>query len=240
VPQGVAPIQLEYDSDTGLLRSATLEYSENLLIRHYGDWREVAPGLQVAFKQEDEDPEDESTSVFVVETASLQRQLTSAAFSAPPPPEEAHFLDGQRASTVPYEDDQRTRIYIPVYLNGKRPFAFELDSGGHFILTSQTPSALGLESQGKFASTGAGNDVLKAGYLSVDSVRIGTAQLVNQAAKVLPWSAAKNARGTKPPRAGLLGLELFERFRIAIDRSKQTVTLAPAGRGTITRARAFG
>ena len=39
------------------------------------------------------------------------------------------MLHGRRAATVPYEDDDRTRVDLPVYLDGKGPFLFELDNG---------------------------------------------------------------------------------------------------------------
>jgi hypothetical protein len=110
-------------------------------------------------------------------------------------------------------------------LNGKGPFTLELDSGGHLILTQKTVAALGLTPRGAFSSTGAGVQVLKAGYVQLNSVRIGTAEILDQAAKALPLSDQSNDRGSKAPRAGIPGLELFERFRVSIDRSKQIVTL---------------
>jgi hypothetical protein len=67
--------------------------------------------------------------------------------------------------------------------------------------------------------------VSKAGYARLRSVRIGTAEILDQAAKVLPLSDQSNDRGARPPRAGILGLELFERFCVSIDRTHQTVTL---------------
>jgi hypothetical protein len=229
VPRGGAPIELWYDTATGLLNRAILEYSENRLVRHYDDWRDVGSHIEVAFRQVDEDIEDESTIAFVVEKASMQSQHAPGLFRPSAPPDDVRFLEPQRVSTVAYEDDHRTRIYIPIYLNGHGPFAFELDSGGHFILTSKTASTLGLVPQGAVSSTGAGSEILKAGYVHIESVKIGTAELVNQTAKVLAWSDRSNDRGTHPPRAGILGLELFERFRVSIDREARTVALTPSG-----------
>lgn len=230
VPRGGAPIEVWYDGLTGSLDRAMLQYAENSLVRHYADWRDIGSGFRVPFRQVEEDIEDQSTTTFVVEKASLQRERGPDRFRKDAPPADIRFLEPGKPSTVAYEDDHRTRIYIPVYLNGKGPFTFELDSGGHFILAPQTVLALGLAPQGMFSSTGAGTQVSRAGYVRVDSVRIGTAEFVGQPAKVLPLSDASNNRGPKPPRAGILGLELFERFRVSIDRVARTVTLEAPGK----------
>jgi hypothetical protein len=211
--------------------TAVLQYAENSLVRHYTDWREVAPRIKVAFRQVYEDVEDQSTTTFVVEKASVRRK--SHSFGKDPPPADVRLPE--KRSVVPYEDDHRTRIFIPVYLNGKGPFTFELDSGGHFILAPQTVAALGLAPQGTFSSTGAGTQVSHAGYVRVDTVRIGTAELIGQPAKVLPLSEVSNDRGPRPARGGILGLELFERLRVSIDRAARTVTLEAPGKSRLPR-----
>jgi hypothetical protein len=225
-PTRGAPIEVWYDSASGQPNRAILQYAENRVVRYYYDWRDIGAGRRVPFKEVDDDTEDESTTTFIVHDATLgeprhQRSL----FRMPAAPRDVRFLEQTKTSSVPYDDDHRTRIYIPVFLDGKGPFTFELDSGGHFILAQKTVSALGLASQGAFSSTGAGDQVFKAGYVRLSSVRIGTAELLNQSAKVLPLSDQSSDRGPKPPRAGILGLELFERCRVSIDRTTQIVTL---------------
>jgi hypothetical protein len=220
-----APIEVWYDSASGLPNRAILQYAENELVRHYDDWRDIGAGRRVAFTQVDEDIEDESKTTFMVLDLNVQGLHEHSLFRMPAAPQDVRFLDRGNATSVPYEDDHRTRIYIPVFLNGKGPFTFELDSGGHFILAQKTVAALGLTPQGAFPSTGADDQVLKAGYIRLNSVRIGTAEILDQAAKVLPLSDQSNDRGSKPPRDGILGLELFERFCVSIDRTKQIVTL---------------
>ncbi len=138
VPHGGAPLEVWYDGATGSLDRAMLQYAENTLVRHYSDWRDIGAGLRVPFRQVEEDVEDQSTTTFIVEKASLQRERGPDRFRRDAPPADVRFLEPGKPSTVAYEDDHRTRIYIPVYLNGKGPFTFELDSGGHFILAPQT------------------------------------------------------------------------------------------------------
>jgi hypothetical protein len=224
-PLDGAPVEVWYDRASGLPNRAILQYAENRLVRHYEDWRDVGGGRKVAFKQVDEDIEDEATTTFTLHKVMVRELGERSLFRMPAAPQDVRFLGQGKASSVPYEDDHRTRIYLPVFLNGAGPFAFELDSGGHFILVPKTAAALGLSAEGAFSSTGAGSQVSKAGYLRINSVRIGAAEIVHQTAKVLPLRDSSNDRGSKPPRAGILGLELFERFRVSIDRTRQIVTL---------------
>jgi hypothetical protein len=51
-----------------------------------------------------------------------------------------------------------------------------------------------------------------------------------QVAKTRPF--ANDRVSGKPPRAGLLGLELFERFAVQVDRAAKTVTLTPLAKFT--------
>jgi hypothetical protein len=139
------------------------------------------------------------------------------------------MLRGARSAVIPFEDDHRTRIYVPVYLNGKGPFLFELDNGGHNILTTETAEALGLTGAGSFNSTGAGNAVAQSGIARVARIQIGDAVVTDQPMQIREFSASSNDRSPNPPRAGILGLELFERFVVAIDPRARTVTLTPFG-----------
>ena len=218
-PPGGAPIELWYDRRSGRLDRAMLQYSENRLIHHYSDWREVVPGRPYPFVQRDEDPEDESDTVYTVRWLS---RIAGAGFGPPPPPHDSRII-GRASTTIPFEDDGRHRVYVAAYIAGKGPFAFELDNGGHFILTEETAKALGLSAEGNFSSTGAGNAVRQSGYVLVDKVRVGGAEMSDQPAKVLALS--HNERPGLPPRAGILGLELFERFVVAVDHRRKTVSL---------------
>ena len=217
-PPGGAPIELWFDRN-GRLDRATLQYSENRIVHHYSDWRQAGAGQLVPFKQRDEDPEDESDTVYTIDHVA---PVKSASFGPPPTPNDSRIVDGT-STVIPFQDDGGRRVYLPVYLNGKGPFAFELDNGGHFILTTATAEALGLAPQGSFASTGAGTEIHQAGYVKIGALRIGNAEIVNQTAKVLALS--HNDRPGSPPRAGILGLELFERFLVGVDHRKKTVSL---------------
>lgn len=224
VPEGGAPIDLRFDPKTGLLRQSTEQLSESRVVRSFGDWRRLGKGPWIAFTEQRAYPEDEATTTVNVQTARLSANGPAASFKMPPLPND-HAINGSSSTTIPYEDDGRTRVYIPISINGSAPFIFELDSGGHLILSGETAAALGMTGVGHLSSNGS-HGVMKAGYVHLDELRIGDAVLKNQPAKILSLAASSSDRGDHPPRAGIIGLELFERFTVAINRQSKTVTLS--------------
>jgi hypothetical protein len=235
-PRGGAPFELWVDPETGRLDRALFQTAETRLVHHFDDWRDIGGGRWAAFAQRDEFPEDEDEVVYRFTRAHVARRARRADFRRPSPPHDARILRGAAVATVPFEDDHRTRIYVPVYLNGQGPFTFELDNGGHFIVSEETAKAAGLVATGAFNGTGAGTAVTKSGFARVRSLRIGAAEVVDQPVRVRALSAGANDRGPRPPRAGILGLELFERFTVGIDQRTRTVSLRlPKTRGPRTK-----
>jgi hypothetical protein len=225
-PAGGAAFEVWYDAGTGRPDRAHFQTTETRLIRHFDDWREVAPGRWVAFASRDEFPEDQAQHVFRITKVQIAPRAKAADFRRPAAPHDVRMLGGRVETVVPYEDDHRTRVFVPVYLNGKGPFAFELDNGGHFILNPETAKAAGVAVLDASATPGPGNE--GSGFAHVPSFRIGDAEVRGLTAEVFDLGA--NDRGPALPRAGIIGIELFERFRVRIDARAKTVTLRPLGR----------
>ncbi len=227
-PPGGSPAILRFGHSSGLPRNFEIRLPFNRLIRHFDDWRRVGEGVLVAWSQRDEDPEDESVATLAV--TSVQVSYSSpptATFARPPLPADFAILNGARSSTVTYEDDGIGRIFVPVFVDGQGPFAFEVDTGGHLVLTQQTAAILHLRAAGHLSNTGAGTGVDYGGLVRTQEIRIGAAVIRNQVAKVRSLPGAANDRGSRSPRAGILGLELFERFVVQLDRTRRTLTLTP-------------
>jgi hypothetical protein len=227
-PLGGSPVVLRFDRSSGLPRSFEIRLPFNRLIRHFDDWRRVGDGVWVAWAQRDEDPEDESLEKISVASLEVSRSSPSEAlFRRPPLPSDTAMLDGEPSATVAYEDDGIGRIYVPVRIDGQGPFAFEVDTGGHLILSERTATVLHLSAAGSLTNTGGGSGVVHGGLVRTQEIRIGSAVIRNQVAEVLPLNDATNDRGARPARAGILGLELFERFVVQLDRTRKTLTLTP-------------
>jgi predicted aspartyl protease len=148
-----------------------------------------------------------------------QERFDSAAFAAPTAPDDT-TLAGE--TTVPLETDGL--ITVEAKLNG-RPFDFILDSGAHNIITPAVADALGVHPVGEGASGGAGGGELVQRYVRIDRVDIGDATLSDQHFYVIPLQYGTVERGARAPLAGLLGLEMFERFAMRLDYPHKTLSL---------------
>ena len=102
-------------------------------------------------------------------------------------------------------------------LNGKGPYRFILDTGGHDILTPEAAKAIGLKPEGAGATGGAGAGTLPEQFARVDTLQIGGVKIRNQPFFVIPLQYDTVEDDPRPPLAGLLGLELFERMAIHLD-----------------------
>ncbi len=228
VPRDGIPVLLRFDPTSGQLRQSEIRLWSTRLIRHYEDWRDAGGGIWMSFTERDEYPEDESVETIKITALRISDKAAPAAvFAQPARPHDYAILGGAPSTTVPYEDDGIARIFVPVYVDGNGPFAFELDTGGHLILTKATASQLHLNAVGSFNGTGGGTGIVKQGFVPTSEIRIGAAVMRDQPAKVVPLSEPSNDRGARLPRGGILGLELFERFAVQLDRKMKTMTLTP-------------
>jgi len=100
-------------------------------------------------------------------------------------------------------------IYGNVKLNGKGPFLFIFDTGGHNIVTPPIAMALGLKIEGGFAH--------------IDRLEVGNASVKDQLFAVLPLDKLSDIEGA--PLPGMVGYETFRRFVTRIDYDTKTVTL---------------
>jgi hypothetical protein len=185
-------------------------------------------GVLFPFTQRNGDPDEDATELTKVTTAKFDaRQRATSVFAKPVQPRDYLIVGGAKSATVSYEDGGRGRIYVSVLIDDKGPFPFEVDTGGHLILTPETAAQIHLVPVGNFSNSGGGPGVDHSGVVRTREIRIGSAVIQNQIANVLAISKIGNDRGAQPPRAGILGLELFERFAIQLDRTAKTLTLTP-------------
>ncbi|HEY3885641.1 MAG TPA: aspartyl protease family protein, partial [Vicinamibacterales bacterium] len=187
-PRGGTPAILRFARDGGLLRQSEIWTWGARLVRHYDDWR-LAGGVRMPFVERDEYPEDEDVETITLTSAvASARPPAASVFAQPARPRDFAIDGGAASTTVPYEDDGVGRIFVPVSVDGKGPFVFELDTGGHLILTKETAAALQLTAAGSFNGTGGGTGIVVQGITRTREIRIGAAVLRDQPAKVVPLS----------------------------------------------------
>ena len=158
-----------------------------------------------------------------------------SAYSRPTAPPTGAAIDGGAASaTVPFRL-LNNHIYVQATVNGKGPYTFIVDTGGHTILSHRVVQEAGLDSQGKGAEGGAGEGSSTLGYAKVHEIAVGPVRMTDQTGFTteIYEPAIEGIRVD-----GMVGFELFRRFAVRIDYAAQTLTFtdfarfSPAGAGT--------
>ncbi len=215
-PAGGRTVTLWIDATHHRLARTVMLRSFNTVTTRYDAYRDV-DGLQRPFGIASDvgDPSDAD-----VETVTHYRLLGTVPARALDRPSDAvtdvRLAGGQTRIPLSSGADGGT-LLVDARIDGKGPFPFILDTGGHAILTPATAQALGLKSSGAGQSRGAGAGATQLSYTRVNSIELGKASIDDQSFLVMPMSPLVTDQGSKPPVAGILGLEIFERFAVTID-----------------------
>jgi len=213
------------DRSTHLLDRTVKQVNQHHEIDHFSKWRTVA-GSAMAFEERVENPEEQSDWTRRTTRVELSPPVSAASFARPKMPNDFYVLAGAHAAKVPYMSDGWKPI-LNVMLNGRGPFPFVIDTGGHFILTPATAGRLGVVPVGNAISAGTDPTLLKTRFAHIHELRIGNAIIKNQVAEVIAYKSRRLERGPRQPKAGWIGLEVFERFATTFDPNTRTITLAP-------------
>ncbi|HTA39820.1 MAG TPA: aspartyl protease family protein, partial [Candidatus Acidoferrales bacterium] len=225
-PHGGIPALLAIDASDHLLASVTERLPIATGVTTYGDYRSV-DGLVLPFAiSSGTTLEPRNGYVVTVRDYRVRDRVSDADFERPAATGEAVMLGGAASTTVPLTLDYH-QLLVWASIDGHAPMPFVLDTGGHAILTVQAAKALGLGAQGAGESGGAGAGTIALQYTRARSIRIGQAELRDQPFLVIPYDYSFYERGKAQPLAGILGLEIFERFAVRIDYAARSVTLAP-------------
>jgi len=216
-PQDGQAVELQFDARTHLLARSVRRMPISTQTVAYADYRAVG-GLQLPHRIESGDSGSGNLDVVTI-TNWTRSAPRGAAFAPAKPPADATLA---APTTVPVEIDGM--VTVTASLNG-HAYDFILDTGGHDIVTPAVAQALGLKPVGAGASGGAGAGTIAQQDVRVASVRIGAATLRDQHFYVIPLQYMTVERGARPPLAGIIGLELFERFDVRLDYAARTLTL---------------
>jgi len=224
-PRG-QPVEMWFDASTFLLERTVRTMPISIQTVRYSDYRRVSwkmsanmTGIALPHTIETSDSSSPSKDIVRVDHWEPRKRMPKAAFAAPTPPADT-TLDGE--TTVPL--DIQGLVVVGARLNG-RDFDFILDTGGHNIITPEVAKLLGLHPVGEGASGGSGSGTLTEQYVRIERLELGAATLRDQHFYVLPLQYSTVERGERAPLAGLLGLEIFERFAVRIDYPGARLTL---------------
>jgi len=129
---------------------------------------------------------------------------------------------GAAATTLPITI-VNNHVYGSAKVNGKGPFQFIFDTGGHNIVTPPLAKELGLKMEGQIAGTGAGEGIVEGGLVNGVELDVGDASVKNQIFIVFPLDKLGDIEGVPIP--GMVGYETFRRFVTRIDYGADTLTL---------------
>jgi hypothetical protein len=158
-----------------------------------------------------------------------------AAYSRPTtPPTGASIAGGAASVTLPFRL-LNNHIYVSVTVNGKGPYTFIVDTGGHCLISPQLIAELGLKIVGATAMSGAGAKTTAGGFTHVDEIAVGAVRMRDQ----LGFAAPIYAPAVEGIRVdGMVGFEMFRRFAVQVDYGRDLLIITdptrfdPTGAGT--------
>lgn len=228
VPLGGREVRMWVDRRSGLPAKTLQRTATSSVTVFYDDYREV-DGFALPFAIRSSESDGTSTlSLRAVIPA--KTSLPSSAFARPSTVHAAQMIGGVRSTNVPIivENGQ---VLVEARVNGRR-LLFQLDTGGHAILTREAARMLGVRLFGAGASGGGGESTIAQQYTRLQTLQIGGAR-ASLPFYVIPYGRDFWDRGQgRAPRAGILGLELFERFALRLDYRSSRLTLTPLQRFT--------
>ncbi|GAA0682740.1 aspartyl protease family protein [Dyella marensis] len=234
-PAGGRAITLWLDPATHRLDHATYASSFLLATEAFADYRDV-DGVQLPFRITASavtagGGEDNGSTDIVQSYRWLERAPADALARPDNTVRDVSMAGDARRTTVPMHLEGGF-LLVDASIDGKGPMPFILDTGGHAILTTDAAKKLGLATQGAGVSTGSGPGSMEMAYARVGHLGMGRADIRDLAFLVMPYPHEFYERGEgREPIAGILGLEIFERFAVTFDYDKNQLVLQAYDRG---------
>ena len=216
-PPGGMSARLAFDDADHLLVRVQSDRPISTITESYGDYRRVGR-FMAPFRIEIEESGDRQA--IRIDDYARRASLAEAGLSAPRLPADT-VVSG--IASIPL--DGAAFAVVPARING-REYDFILDTGGHNIVTPAVAAELGLSTEGSGTSGGSGPGRVTQSDTRVRSLEIGGAAISDQHFYVIGLGNAV-LRAGRPPMAGILGLEVFERLTITFDEPNGRLIIAP-------------
>jgi hypothetical protein len=152
-----------------------------------------------------------------------QPRRPRTAYAMPAEPPAGVSIDGgAQTASVPFRL-LNNHIYVEARVNGRGPYTFIVDTGGHTILSPRVVAEAGLDAQGNTPSAGAGEKTTTSGYARVREIAVGPVRMHEQTAITMDiYDAA--VEGIRVD--GMVGFELLRRLALRIDYGTGTLTFS--------------
>jgi predicted aspartyl protease len=227
-PPGGRKIALWFDAQSSLLARTVIRRDSKMVTTVLSDYRDVGGGVRVAFHSGQDstdragrtDPREHADVLLAKVT--LNPKVEEGAFAMPEMAANAHIDDPSGVARVPFQL-VNNHIYADGTIDGKA-VRLLVDTGGANVLTPAAAARLGLKGEGKLAGAGVGDEQVDVGLAPAKQVRLGAAVLDRPVFAVLDMGALASVEGVESD--GLVGFEMFRRFRVTVDYAARMLTLA--------------
>jgi predicted aspartyl protease len=116
------------------------------------------------------------------------------------------------------------RVFVDVFVNGKGPYKFILDTGAIATVSDAVARDLKLKIEAGEEGSGVGEKTVRSGRTYINELKLGNVTLRDLDVGVLSLDDAPAVFGSKPVD-GIIGLPIFEKAIVTFDYVKREVTL---------------
>ena len=221
-PRKGKPFGAWFDTNTGLLAQVTEDrqfFHTRTLFEDYSAEHGLTLPHSITI---DTGSGKENNQFLHLKAFSVAAPMPLTAYSRPTAPPTGATLDADAAAvTLPFQL-LNNHIYVSAKVNGKGPYTFIVDTGGHNLISPRLAAELGLKTIGAAAMSGAGDKHTESGFARVDEIALGAVKLHDQLGFVAPIYD-DSIEGF--PVDGMVGFELFRRFVVRLDYGRDTMTM---------------
>ena len=172
---------------------------------------------------------------YVLKSAVFGSVRPLSAYSRPKAaPGGGEIAGGLKSATVPFRL-LNNHVYVEATVNGKGPYTFIVDTGGHTLISPRVAREAELNVVGAGVTSGAGEKTETTGFARYREIALGPVKLTDQPAFITKiYEPAIEGI----PVDGMVGFELFARFAVEVDYGAKTMTMTdfasfdPKGAGT--------
>jgi hypothetical protein len=220
-PEGGKRFDAWFDSDTHLLSRVTYDQQFFHVTERYSDYRREGPQMLAHEIESDPGLGQGAISHLTLLHCDYLPAVPLSAYSQPRTPVTgATLAEGAWSTTVPFRL-LNNHIYVEATVDGKGPYTFIVDTGGHTLLSPHLIKEVGLKPIGAAVTSGAGEKHGTTGFVHFGEIAIGGVRLLDQDGFATDIYD-KAIEGI--PVDGMVGYELIRRMVTSIDYGRHTIT----------------
>ncbi|HCT27743.1 MAG TPA: peptide-binding protein [Stenotrophomonas sp.] len=229
-PEGADPIELWFDTGSGLLGRVVIASARTPTATALEDYRAVE-GLLLPHRiitdtldaQGRADPRLRSD--VRVRDYQVDGPVADTVYAPPVMAHDSYIEDASGTTRIPF-DLINNHVYIEAEVDGQ-PARFLVDTGAINLLIPSAAKRLGLTTTGRLSVHGAGDNASDLGLAQARHLRIGGAHLANPVFHIIDLGQQINSMGV--PHDGFIGYETFLRFVTTFDYGARVLSFTRPG-----------